>query len=259
MNLSNQDIQLGPGMFTSTATQGPPLGSRGYDKMGRAYRYVKAGAVDLIAGNAIQSPATVAGHLTLTLCTTAITAASTTNVSISPLSTGSTFLTFTCASAVASNYYVDGFLGIATGAGQGLAYAVYNHPAVSTGASGQFNLYPEDALQVAITATSKVSLMANKYSGVVQAPVTTLTGVIIGYAPYVISANQYGWIQTWGPCLIKGADTTALGGLVISPATACGEASGITAASLLTGQLIGHMMQISVAQQYVWCDLRISP
>ena len=249
MNLSNQDVQLAQAMFESSSTAKHPLGTRGADSYGRIYRYVKAGAVDLIAGNVIQSPAVVAGHLTLAINTTS-----------GGTSIGSLNFSVTCASTVAANFYADGYAVIATGAGQGVGpYVISSHAAVSTGATGLFNLYAEDAFVVAITTTSKISLIQNKYSGVIQLPASTATGVIVGVATYVITAAQFGWIQTWGPCSVKGADTTAVGAWVYGPATACGEASGFTAATLLTGQVIGHLLQANVAQQYVAVDLTISP
>ena len=249
MNLSNQDVQLAQGMFVSSSTQQHPLGTRGSTPDGRIYRYVKAGAVDLIAGNVIQSPATVAGHLALAVNTTS-----------GGTSIGSTNFAVTCASSVAANFYAEGYAVIASGAGQGVGpLSINNHAAVSTGATGVFNLYAEDGFPVAITTTTTISLIKNKYNGVIQMPAATATGVIVGVATYIITANQFGWIQTWGVSSVLGADTTAIGAWVYGPATACGQASGFTATTLLTGQAIGHLLQANVAAQYVAVDLTISP
>lgn len=248
MNLSNQDVQLAQAMFVSSSTQQHPLGTRGSTPDGRVYRYVKAGAVDLIAGNIIQSPAPPAGQLTKAVNTTTSTGV------------GSTQIALTCASSVAANFYAEGYLIFASGAAQGVGpLFINNHAAVSTGATGVFNLYAEDALPVAITTTTTVTLMPNKYSGVIQLPATTATGVIVGVATYIITATQFGWIATWGVCSVLGADTTAIGAWVYGPATACGQASGFTATTLLTGQAIGHLLQANVAAQYVAVDLTISP
>lgn len=252
MNLGTDDGGAALPMFTnlsSTAATAPghALGTRRYDRFGRAFRWVQAGAVDLIAGNIIQSPAVPSGQLAKAVNTT------------TPTGAGQSSINLTCASSVAANFYADGYMVIASGAGQGVGpYMVNSHAAVSTGATGTFNLYAEDALQVAITNTSTVSLIPNKYKGVVQMP-TTATGVVVGVATYIISAGSYGWIQTWGLCSVLGADTTAIGAWVYAPATACGQASGFTATTLLTGQAIGYLYQANVAQQYVAVDLRISP
>lgn len=253
MNLGTDDGGAAIPQFTtvsSTAATAPghPVGTRRFDRFGRAFRWVQAGGVDLIAGNVIQSPAVPSGQLTKAVNTT------------TPTGIGQSSIFVTCASSVAANFYADGYMVIASGAGQGVGpYMINNHAAVSTGATGTFNLYAEDALVVAITNTSTVSLVPNKYKGVIQMPASTATGVIVGVATYIIPAGSFGWIQTWGLCSVLGADTTAIGGWVYGPATACGQASGFTATTLLTGQVIGHLYQANVAAQYVAVDLTISP
>ena len=89
MNLSNQDVQLAQPMFVSSATAQHPLGTRGSDTFGRVYRYVKAGAVDLLPGRVQQSPVVTAGHQSLVVHTTG-----------APVNASS--VTVTCVSAVAA-------------------------------------------------------------------------------------------------------------------------------------------------------------
>ena len=246
--IGSQDVQIGNSNFVSTPAPATyDLGTRGYTKDGRAFRYVQAGAVALVAGEVIQSPAVVAGSLARAVNTT------------SGVAQAATVISVTCGSSVAAGFYNDGFLMIASGAGQGLQYQIRNHPAVSTGATGAFTLYDEDALTVAITTTSTVSLFQNKYSNVIQMPVTTATGVAVGVATYPIAVTQFGWIQTWGPCPVKGDDTTAIGAPLNAVAATAGRASGFTAAGLLTGQILGYLMQAAVQAQWVEVDLRIAP
>lgn len=249
MNPSNQDVQLAQGMFVSSSTQQHPLGTRGYIPMGsRAYRYCKAGAVDLVAGSLVQSPSLVGGHANLVVSTT------------SPLAIGTTAVDVTCASSAAANQYADGYLGIATGIGMGYTYTVSHHAAVSTGATGRFFLYnPEDTLQIAITTTGTVSLLMNEFNGVIISPATTALGIIVGLAGYVVSANQYGWIQTWGPamCFMGGVNT--IGAPLLGTATSAGRASLVTAATLLTQQIVGYSAQTGVEAQFCWIYLKICP
>lgn len=253
MNLSNQDVQLGQQMFVSSATQVHPLGTRGYTPDGRAYRYVLAGGVDLIAGRCVQSAAAIAGHQALTVATT-----------VSPQSVGSAAISVTCASAAATNFYSEGYAIIASSAGQGYLYTIDKSPAVSTGATGTFTLYaPEDGLQVAITPTSTVTLVANKYRGVVTMPATTATGLLVGVSTYIITTLQYGWVQTWGPCAVLTNDASAMGQLMNGIAASCGAAAGISSpavtACYIVGQILGHIFQTGVAGQYCVIDLRVSP
>lgn len=247
-NLSNQDVQLGQLMFVSSATQQHPLGTRGYTEDGRAFRYAKAGASDLVAGQLVQAPAVIAGHLALTVAT-----------SVGSTGIGSLAIGVTCVSAAAANLYAEGFLQISAGVGQGLNYRINNHALVSTGATGTFNLYPEDALAVAIGTTSIVALIANKYNGVIQVPVTTPTNVVVGLAPYIIGSTQYGWIQTWGDaaCLMAGAGTQ--GNPLVGASATAGGAATATAATLLISPVIGFLRQVSVDTKYNSIDLKISP
>lgn len=251
MNLSNTAGGLKQGMFVATASANHALGQRGVTADGRVYRYCLNGAVALVAGNVIQSPATPGGQLAKAVHTT------------TPTGVGSLSINLTCGSSVAAGFYADGYLVTASGAGQGYVYTIASHAAVSTGATGVFQLYTEDSVVVAITNTSTVSLIPNKYSGVIQAPVTTATGVIVGVAAYAIGITQYGWIQTWGPCAVLGEDTTAIGAPVDGIASTAGRVRAFTGVSsigtIATEQLVGYLMQANVAAQWVMVDLRIAP
>jgi len=247
MNLSNQDVQLAQAMFVSSATQQHPLGTRGFTADGRVYRYVKAGASDLVAGNVIQSPALLTGNLASAVNTT------------SAVSAGSVAISLTVASSAAANLYAEGYACISTGTGQGLFLEVNSHPAVTAAGTGVFTLYGEDALPTAITTTTKIGLIQNKYNGVIQFPVTTATGVVVGVAPYIITASQFGWVQTWGYCACLIDVTPALGAMLNAVAATAGRAAVFTAASLLTGQLLGIMAQVGVAGEFDVVDLRVSP
>jgi hypothetical protein len=243
MNLSNQDVQLAQAMFVSSATQQHPLGTRGCTPDGRVYRYVLNGAVDTIAGKIYQSPAVpTVGHQQLTMNTTS-------NL------TNAQSITVTCISSVGANFYSDGYAMIASSAGQGFLYTIQQHPAVTAGGTGVFTFYPDDLIQTALTVTSIVTLVPNKYKGIVIVPATTATGIIVGVAPYVITLAQYGWVQTWGQC--------AVGQLMNGIAASCGRAAGISSpavtACYIVGQIIGQIYQTGVAGEWVCIDLRISP
>lgn len=262
MNFSNQNVQLAQGMFISSSTQVHPLGTRGYDDMGRAYRYARAGASDLVAGNVIQGVGAVAGHLTL--------AVNTTSGGTTP---GSMSIAVTAVSAISTGLYNEGLLIVASGSGQGTAYKINSCPAVSTGATGAFTLYFEDAMPVmtnmTIATSSKISLIPNPYMNVIQAPVTTLTGPIAGVCTYPITATQYGWLQTWGPAPVLSNDTTALGDPVIGVGSTAGRVEGWVAATsgatstflgnLTRGGAIGYMMAVGVQGEVRPVFLTIAP
>lgn len=243
-NVSNQEILLAQDMFVSSATQQHRLGTRGYSEDGRAFRYVLAGASNLVAGNCIQSPAIVANHLANTPPIVAV---------------GAKSFTYTPGATLgAVNQYADGYLQVDTTPGNGYTYGIKDHAAFASATAFTLNL--DDPLQVALTASSRVGLLANKYAGVIQMPVTTATGLLVGVASYVIVAAQYGWIQTWGPCSTLIAGTPALGAIVMTPGAVAGAAEIIVAAgTLIVAQIVGQMAQVGVAGKNNFCDLRIAP
>jgi hypothetical protein len=255
-NISNQPLQLGQGMFVSSATQTHPLGTRGVMQDGRVFRYVLAGAVDLIPGTCIQSPAVFAGHQQQAVSTTA---------PISPTAIGGTAISITCASCVATNYYQEGYVMIASGAGAGFMYQLDSHAAVSTGATGTFNFYnPNDAntYVTAIHATSTITLCPNPYRGVVVVPATTATGIVVGVATYVITTAQYGWIQTWGMCAVQASGAFAMGQMLNGIAATSGQtlflSSPAVTACAIVGQFIGRAYQTGIAVTWTAVYLQIA-
>lgn len=205
-----------------------PLGSRGEDVFGRAYRYCLAGAVDLVVGNAIQAAAQQANHQDLTPSAAAI---------------GDKTITATAgATAAAVNDYAGGVAVIDTTPGLGYSYPIKGHAAWTSGAvSGGVVLMLQDGwpIVVALTAAnSRVSLYANPYSRVIQTPVTTLTNIVVGVCQYIITTGQAGWIGVYGHfgTLIQG--TPGVGQSVSCPASAAG-AVAINSGTL---QIVGTMM-----------------
>lgn len=217
---------VGQGLYTSSADQIHELGFR-CTYGGRGFRYVLAGAADLVAGNVIQAPAQVANHLALTPVAAAI---------------GDKTITVALgATAATANQYAGGYAIISTTPGNGYAYRIASHPAAVLSTSVILTL--DEPLQVALTTSSRVDLQANQYSGVIQSPVTTLTGAIVGVASYPVTAAQYGWVQTSGPAPVLIDGTPAVGVSVSAPAAAAGAAA-VNSGTLV---IIGSMMSTGVS------------
>lgn len=227
-------------VFTSSVTQAHPLGTRGYTSDGRRFRYSRAGAADLVAGNLIQAAAPVPNHLANTPPVVALGALSFT---YTPGATGA-----------AANFYAEGYLQVDTTPGNGYTYQVSGHPAITS--STAFTLTLKDAIQVALTASSRVGLMPNPYRDVIQTP-TTITAAVVGVAPIIITAAQYGWLQTWGAAstLING--TPAITAPVINSATTAGAVDVWTAAAQPTANLVGKMLQVGVSGKNNFVFLQI--
>lgn len=221
-------IQLtGSQTFDFGTTQLYALGTEGIAKGGRHYRYALAGGTTLVSGNALQASAVVANHQATTAAAAAI---------------GDTSITMTLgATAATANQYAEGFAIVYVTPGNGYAYRIISNPAANASASLTVALDKSDPVQVALTTSSKISLVANPYAGVIQTPVTTLTGSVVGGASAPITNAYYGWIQTRGVFagLIDG--TPAVGqGLSCPGAVAGGFAInsstyGIVATALVVG------------------------
>lgn len=230
----------GQDMFLSSATQVHSLATRYRCRDGRVFFYTSAGASDLVAGQLSQGPLPIANHLAQTPPVVAL---------------GATQFSFTPgATAGAANLYAEGFLQVDTTPGNGYTYSVSGHPAITS--STAFTLTLNEPIQVALTASSRVGLIHNPYKNTLQVP-TTSTGAIVGVATYIITATQYGWQQTWGPCsaLING--TPAVTAPVVNSATTAGALDVWTAAAQPTATLVGNMMQVGVSGKNNFVFLRL--
>src|SRR5262245_5977827 len=226
----------------SSATQALllPLGTVVEPRNGRSYRWCKAGAANLVAGNVIQSSAIIANHLANTPPAVAI---------------GATSFSYTPgATAGAANLYAEGYLQVDTTPGNGYTYSISGHAAITASTAFTLFLSPDDPIQIALTTSSRVGLVANPYQNVIQSPVTTLTGTTVGVATYIITLAQNGWLQTWGPCSVLMGDTTAVGLSVGVPGGAAGATVAYAAA---TTTLVGQMMQTAVNAKNNFVFLRI--
>lgn len=230
--------------FSWTAAQQLPLHSIAIDKAGRMFRYVKAGAADLVVGNVIQGPAIVPNHLALTAAATAIGALST---------------VFTLgATLAAANQYAEGLLGVSVTPDLGRTYSIAGHAAVASSGSMTLRLMPDDPIQVAFTTSTRLGLIANKGAGVIQMPVTTATGTVVGIGVAPIVAANYGWVQSHGLGNVLIAGTPAEGAIVMAPGAVAGAAQIIVAAgTLIVAQIVGRMCQVGVDTQCNFVDLLI--
>lgn len=202
MSSLTSDIQVGPNdIFSSTTFAQANLGARAVTGDGREFRYVKAGAVALVPGKLQQSAAEVTNHQNL---------APTADVAI-----GATVFTVTLgATAATANQYAGGWAVITTSTGAGYQYRISSHPAASGSATLQLTL--DDALITTLaSASSKVDLVANPYSGVIVNPATA-TSAPIGVAVFAIPAASYGWIQTKGTVSVLADGAVTVGTNVIA-------------------------------------------
>jgi len=215
--------------FTTNETvQKYPLGSKLiYGE--RWFRYSKAGATALVAGNVLQSSVFEAQHLTRALDVPAI-GATVVNVTLGTV-------------AVVADEYQDGyFIQDAGATGAGYLYRIKSHPVIALSTAGNFTLV--DPIVVAIPAAGTGSLLRSPYRGVLQAVVTTPTAHITGVAQSVITGASFGWIQTHGPASVLTEGTVLVQNPVTGTTGTAGAVGPITVADVLKETIVGFVLSV---------------
>ena len=224
-------------IFTGSTTQFHNYGEKMETTDGRVFRYAKNSTTLLVSGNLLQAPVVIAGHQTLT---PAIFAVGATSISVTMGATNAS-----------ANQYSNGYIGVNTTPGNGYLYLVAGHAAITNAVAGTINL--ADQVQVAGTAASICDLVFNPYSGVIQLPVTTKTGVCVGAALTALAASSYGWVQTHGPAMVLSSGTFAVGSPIQDVAVAAGSANSAGTVAVV----IGSLMKVGVDAKNVPIYLQI--
>jgi len=226
-------IELQDVRKTSTS-QNHSLGIVAYTRDGRQFRYGRAGAVALTAGQVMQIPAVVPNHQAL------VTAAAVAN---------STKVTVTLgATAATADQYKDGYLVIrdtnTTGAGQ--SFPINGN---SVGASsGTCEIYIGEGVQEALTSASVSNLELSPYGGILVSSTADTTERVVGVAQVDVPIANYAWFQTVGVASVLGNGTITKGAGVIKSATTAG-AVDIEATGTIT-QRIGMAQQTGTTAKY---------
>ncbi len=198
-----------------------PIGTQLILQDGRKFRFAEAGAVALVQGNVIQALAPLSTDIGMTPAAGVV---------------GDRLITFTHGAAVvAANFFSEGYAVISQTPGGGDSYKLANHLALQNAVAGDVvNLAAGQALRRALSVSSRVDLMAHPYSKTIQAPITTLTGAVVGVAVTAPTANQFCFLQTtglWGVLpagpLVGGSTAVAPGGAGGAPGPSASATSGI--------------------------------
>jgi hypothetical protein len=187
------------GILDMSETQKYPLGCRFAKNDGRVFRYAKAGAADLVAGNLISSAA-LNGAVT------------TVQTDLTPAAAAAGAYEVTAAIATTEqpkNTFKDGWLGVTDGDAanaMGDLYRIKSHPLSAT----NIVVTLEEPLKRAITTDSRISLLGNLYKAVIQCAATP-DGVVVGVCPTVVTTLYYCWLQTWGIANVLAGGAIAAG------------------------------------------------
>lgn len=220
-------------LYTSTASpaEGIYPGQIAWDdKTGKAFRYALAGGASLVVGNLLQASANDTTYTNMVVSTAAVA--------------GQDYLLITNGTAtITSEQFKGGSLSVYTAGtiGVGDEYTILGVTGTLT-TGGALTVQLDRPLRSAVTTSATVNMRRSPFSGVVQFPASTQTGIPVGVAIYPILLNQYGWIQTHGVCgVLSDGSTFAIGSNVGSVSGTAGAVTVYDAATTLAS--------VGIAQQ----------
>lgn len=236
--LAEQDINV------LSSTQNTQLGAVGMTADGRRFRYVGFGGTATIApGLLVQAPALTANYQAMAITATTVTAA--TQVTAN-LATGSNqiVLTNSTSTAITANQFTEGYLDIIVG-GLSADTGHYTYKIKGNTAAGAGNVTATYTTVTLIEAmrhttalvpgTDTANLRICDYSGVVSSTTAALTvGLTIMPVPNTATVTNYGWVQTWGDCMVlnDAGGTITVGGAFGQSTTTAGNVKAATASTV---------------------------
>lgn len=184
MSLPNNESNLQPtinidqSIYEGNTTQMAPLGTR--LKLGdRVFYYAQASA-------------SLAGA-TVVCAAPAVTSAQSGIFLVAATSAGAKIISATSSAAVTADFYAEGYVGEAAGAGIGEQYRIRSNAAGSTG----FNITLYDGLATTITSGTTYWLRQNPFKNVFVG--SQALHMALGVVPTAVTSGAYFWLQTWGP------------------------------------------------------------
>jgi hypothetical protein len=213
---------------------------------GRAYRFAQVGGSTLVPGDVIDGVGLVTNHEKVAGV-------------VSGSEAGSSTLVATLGSTLATkNQYRGGYASIVLTPGGGETYllnaesSVTTHEAVDSGGIITATLASGETIVTALTATSDVTFVLNRFSNVIQSPTTTLLGEAVGVAVKATTTGRFGWLQTAGVASVLVSGTVVVGNnmarLVAAAATAGPAAVG-------TEAYIGRVVSVGTTWAVVMLNL----
>ena len=224
-------------MDVSTVQQ-HQLGTVGYDALFRRYRYVQAGAVALVKGNLLQSPARSTDFTDM-----AVQAAAALDARSIEVTLGST--------ATTADMFTEGTMVISVTPGIGQNFTIAGHDVTAAAGTCTFNI--NESILTALTTSSKTTVTKNPYDGVVVSP-TTRTGVTVGVAMSAVAISGYGWIGVEGQFGVLSDATVAAVGESLSPST---STAGCVTKQVTLLETIGTAGILGVSAEVQPCFLKL--
>jgi hypothetical protein len=223
-------------LYTSTATPGVGMsvGQIVEGRNGKKFAYVLNGAANLVVGNLLQSSAEDTTYENMAVGTAAAS-----GDKVLQVTNGTATITDEQFRGGSLTIYTAGTIGI------GDEYTIMGVTGTLT-TGGALYVLLDRPLRAAVTTSAKVNMKRSPYSGVIQFPATTQTGIPVGFAIYPITANQYGWIQTWGEVgALSDGSTFAVGSEVGTPSGTAGAVTVYAAGT--THSKVGMVQQAAAS------------
>ena len=179
-------LNYGDELTTSTSKHGRALGTVGVLPDGRAFKWALNSTAAALEGGVLVQGA-------------APNSSQDAGLDIVGGSASAITLGVITQAATTRDQYVDGYLTVDTGPGEGL----FRIGANTSGASGTevtISFEGEAKIVTAMSSgTTKVGLYESPYKNAVVAP-TTITGPVLGFSPADVPAGEYFWVQDrgWG-------------------------------------------------------------
>lgn len=235
-------------LYTSDTTVNGPftVGQIQWGSNGKAFRYALTGASALVKGNVLQASVADTQFDAMAVGTAGVVGDNRLQIT-----NGTT--------TIVPNQYIGGTIAVTT-AGASVAlgdeYTITAITGVLT-TGGALQVYLDRPLRYAYpTATTKVDMKPNPWSGVIQSNGTTATSIPVGVAIFELPAASYGWVQTHGLCSVLCDGTTLIVGSDLSMSITVAGAAGVGA--VISGRArIGMAMQANSSGHAIPAFLQI--
>ncbi len=238
-SLGSAPLISGQDVLVDSSTQQLALGTYAETNDGRGFRYCKVGLTATLPGRIYASAAEDTTNQQ--------------NLAVAAAAIGATSLTVSTSTTLAANLLAGGLLTVSVDPGGGYTYRIKSNTATTSATGCVITL--EDPLVVALTTSSRIDVKPNPYNAVIITPAGTATGAPVGVATGIITASQFGWLQTHGPCSVLCSTTITIGNNIMPIfATTTGAATvavdGVKAS-------IGHALTGIATTEYGLVDLTI--
>lgn len=240
MSFPGSVLLSGADVLLTTTTKRHPLGTRGYTRDGRVFRYARNGGTALVPAKVVQSSADSTQRV-LKAGTTELYANSS---KIIALTTGTGIFT-------SLNYFTDGYVFMntsSTAKGAGYIAQIKSHSTQTATATGKVTIqfHSGDALYSgtsnAGTTSAYIRVIPNPYDRVIVVPTANPSAAPVGVTVRPVAASAYFWVQTWGPapCDVQGNNQVAGRAVFISSGSSrVGNLRGTSVKASTLGSSIG--------------------